>query len=154
MPKPSHHPAADRTWPKTYLLNVYKQALDHGAVVLSPITAEAATSLKAALYRQRRRSDNSNKTFITPEMHLVTVGRWHSAAGGSLPIYYTSVPDTEEQLPDITPLAGGQNFHIPDMRHLETSANYNERVDDLDNIDAADYVSNLILNAKKGFDNG
>lgn len=93
-------------WPRLYLLGLYRDAVEHGHIIVEGISFAKAQSLKMALYRLRRRSDSSNKTIILPEYHLVTCGEWRSSgyepAGehgmdgdlvGNMPILYNSIPD-------------------------------------------------------------
>jgi hypothetical protein len=102
------------TFPREYLLRVYNAALDHGHILLHPITREDAARFTACFYRLRRRSDAAHQSFITPEMHLVTVGKWKEVGGiGILPIYYTTLPEGET-LPMISPAAGTQVFSPAD----------------------------------------
>lgn len=67
-----------------------------------PISKEDAVSLRARLYRVRRRSDASMAAFIPPEYHMVTVGVWDAAEGGRLPLIYSKLPDGKP-LPGIVP---------------------------------------------------
>jgi len=69
-------------WPRAYLLGIYEAALRLGSIYVEPIRQADALSLKQSLYRLRRRSDTSNKSFITPDMHLVTVGAWEPGPAG------------------------------------------------------------------------
>lgn len=102
MPPSTPPPAYD--WPRTYLLSIYAAAVEHGHLLINPIDRDAANSLRMSLIRQRRRSDTANAPFIRPEYHLVSVGKWTSANGGTLPIIYSSMPNLA--LPPIRTLAG------------------------------------------------
>lgn len=96
----SHNPS---TYAREYLLRVYNAALEHGNCRLSPISEKASKAFTAAFYRLRRRSDSSNATFITPEMHLVTVTGWKPHNGGTLYIVYNKQPDELPAMPHILP---------------------------------------------------
>jgi hypothetical protein len=91
-----------RRWPRTFLLEILNRAISQGSCEVYPISVEDAASLRASLHRIRRRSDKSHASFITPEMHLVTIGVWHTQNNGTLPIYYTNVPASEPPLPSIS----------------------------------------------------
>jgi hypothetical protein len=94
MTSPPSHPSST-VWPRAFLLSLYNAALTNGMVYATPVREADAHSLRQSLYRLRRRSDTSNKSFITPEMHLVTVGNWEAGPDGHgrLPILYTSMGD-------------------------------------------------------------
>lgn len=101
-------PIPSENWPKGWLLQIHAQAIEHGFVFIEPISASSAVSLKARLYRLRRRSDKSNAAFIPPEYHMVTVGAWveypdERAPMGRLPVIYNRLPDGEA-LPQIMPV--------------------------------------------------
>lgn len=93
-------------WPRAFLLQVHAQAVAHGLVFLENISQADAKSLTQRLYRVRRRSDKSTATFIPPEYHLVTIGKWQpmedNAAPGRLPIIYNALPDGKA-LPHLRP---------------------------------------------------
>lgn len=88
---------ASTDWPRAYLLQIHAQAVAHGLIFLEKISEVDAKSLKQRLYRIRRRSDKSTATFVPPEYHLVTVGKYQPMEGpdapGRLPIIYSSLPD-------------------------------------------------------------
>lgn len=96
-------------WPKAYLLEIHAQAIEHGYVLIQPISEQDALSLKSRLYRLRRRSDTSTASFIPPEYHLVNVGRWRDNA---LPIIYNRLPDGQV-LPSITPVPAEVAVQLP-----------------------------------------
>lgn len=145
-------------WPRMYLLQIYKQAVDNGHVVLHPISEKKAESLKMSLYRLRRRSDTSNAIFIAPEYHLVTVGRWTPAAGGTLHILYSSMPD--ETLPTIQPFEGedGLTYVDPTPRHTIPSNHLRdateELISDVSEIDLDTLMTNLRAGAAKRSEEG
>lgn len=91
-------------WPRSFLLDIYAQAVQHGMVMLEPITKENAKSLTGRLYRLRRRSDKGMAHLILPEYHLVTAGEWRPGPEGTgqLPIIYNRLP-SDEPLPAIRP---------------------------------------------------
>jgi len=95
-------PSAD--WPRGFLLKIYEQAVEHGVIVLEPISQADAVTLRARLYRLRRRADTSMAPFIAPEYHLVSVGRWHD---DKLPIIYDRLPDSIP-LPSIRPASSDE----------------------------------------------
>lgn len=97
-------------YPRAYLLSVYNAAIEHGMVLLQPFPAEDVKSFTASFINLRRPKSVGAVTFITPEMHLVSVGRWRPEAGGTLPIYYTS---TEEALPAINPAGPEEHQYFP-----------------------------------------
>lgn len=103
-------------WPKTFLLEIYKMAVDFGYIYIQPISKADAQSLKMRLYRARRRSDSSTASFILPEYHLVTVGEWEDVGDGRLPVIYNRLP-SEQPLPSIVP-ADGEAFTNPPSPQL------------------------------------
>lgn len=116
MTTPSEH------WPKPYLLQAHAQAVEHGMVWIRPISKADAASLKARLYRVRRRSDASMAAFIPPEYHMVTVGLWSPGNGGQMPLIYNRLP--EGQLPPIvpaTPEEKGSSLPLPTLNDAPLS---------------------------------
>lgn len=151
MPDPSTsrrgHTPAQSAWPKAYLLEIYAQAVQHGHVLLHPITEERASSLTKALYAIRRRSrpGESAATFILPEYHLVTVGLWRRDNSGTLPIYYTT---SDQPLPTITPVPNSAVALPQPAAHqpLPTTPSADDM--DLTPSDIDDYVAGLLAESQ------
>lgn len=91
----STNPNAVTDWPKTFILEVHRQAVEHGLIFLEPISEADATSFRQRFYRTRRRSDKAMAAFIPPEFHLVMVGAWIAEGDGlgKLPIIYNQRAD-------------------------------------------------------------
>ena len=103
-------------WPKSFLLQIHAEAIAHGFVWVEPITEPDALSLKQRMYRIRRRSDKATATFIPPEYHLVTLGKWEPLPGeaeretlclplGRIPVIFSARPDGTP-MPSIRPASG------------------------------------------------
>lgn len=138
-------PAQSR-WPRSYILDIYQQAITHGHILLHPITKEDASSLTKSIYNIRRRSKpgEANATFITPDHHLVTVGLWRPDSGGTLPVYYTT---TDEKLPTITPAAGATTplgHHTPQEPPSPVDEDFGIAPDEVDS-----FVTNLLNESRK-----
>lgn len=103
------------TWPKPYLLEVYKRAVAEGCVRIKLPTQKHATSFAQAFYRLRRRSDAQHAAFILPEYHLVTCG-WEPELG-TLLVTFNSLPDGSN-LPEIESVASSQHSPTPEQPHL------------------------------------
>jgi hypothetical protein len=88
-------------WPKPYILEVHRLAVEHGLVFIEDISEAEADSFKQRFYRARRRSDKSMAAFIPPEFHLVMVGEYQPDKR-RLPIIYSRLPSGRE-LPKIRP---------------------------------------------------
>lgn len=104
-------------WPKPYLLQIHSEAVKHGFLWVGPISESDATSLRQRCYRIRRRSDKGTASFIPPEYHLVTFGRWEDVNGGRVPVIYNAKPDGSS-LPVLTPASGEEIealIHKPDI---------------------------------------
>ena len=146
MTAKTHKPGPDNIWPRAYLLQIYNTCIQRGAVVIEPIDQIAAKSLTQSLYRLRRRSDTSNASFITPEMHLVTVGKWKCTdLGGALPIYFSRLEDGFV-LPEIKTLEGEQQLNQP-SKHIPSAEELHEivRADSSDDdFDSEAYVQSLL----------
>lgn len=101
-------------WPKTYILKIMEEAVNHGFVYIEPIDEASAKSLVMRVYRSRRRSDKSTASFILPEYHLVTAGRWEPENGGRQPFIFSRL-STGEDLPGITPRPdlAGPSIKVP-----------------------------------------
>lgn len=91
-------PPIPPTWPKPYLLEVYRRAVEEGCVRIPLPTQKHAQSFSQALYRLRRRSDAQHASFILPEYHLVTCA-WEPKRQTVL-VTYNKLPDGNE-LPEI-----------------------------------------------------
>lgn len=91
-------------WPKPWLLQLHDAAVTHGFIWVEPISEADAKSLRARLYRMRRRSDTSMAAYIPAEYHLVMVGQWVEGPDGigRLPLIYNKLPDGRS-LPNIVP---------------------------------------------------
>lgn len=158
-----------KSWPRMYLLNIYKQAVERGYIWLGPISEADAASLKMAIYRLRRRSDSSNAAIISEQYHMVTVGEWQHGVpdydAGRLPVIYSALP-CGSQLPGLTDAATGEA--LPSI--LEAPAaqpalqppaalptafeplpiTTSVAIEQLDNnLDIDDYLSSMISSAKK-----
>jgi hypothetical protein len=92
-------------YPLKWLLEIHAQAIEHGIVLVHPVTQQAAQSIKMRLLRLRRRTDKGAGYYVPPEYHLVTIGAWRPEQGGCLPIIYDKLPDGDA-LPSITPISG------------------------------------------------
>jgi hypothetical protein len=92
-------------YPLKWLLEIHAQAIEHGIVLLHPVTEDAAKSIKMRMLRLRRRTDKGAGYYVPPEYHLVTIGQWRTDRGGCLPIIYDKLPD-DHQLPSISPISG------------------------------------------------
>lgn len=124
-------------WPRSFLLDIYAQAVQHGMVMIEPITEANAKSLAGRLYRLRRRSDKGMAHLILPEYHLVTVGEWRPGPDGQgqLPIIYNRLP-SDEPLPDIRPATdaeAGAPFSPATQHTLPLTAE--ALLENLDNLD-------------------
>lgn len=144
-------------YPRSYLLGIYNAAIEHGHILLSPITQQQAKSLSMALINQRRRASTTNAQFILPEFHMVTVGTWRPDDGGTLPILYSSSPDFD--LPTIRTLQG-ETIALTEPKKLPPAtptptANLADFIDDLEvdaedpDFDAGSYVEQLRREAGK-----
>lgn len=83
-------------YPRAFLLSIYTAAIEQGFVWINDIEAADHPSLKAQFYRLRRRADTANRSFITPEFHLVTLGAWESTGNGTcgrVPVVFDKLPD-------------------------------------------------------------
>lgn len=150
---PAKRPTASTIFPRSFILNLYTQALEHGHILVHPIDEAAAKSLTMQFYRLRRTSDRANSHFILPQFTLVTVGKWSPDNGGTLPIYYTS---TDMDMPQVTDVAGNplvtpepqpilpvQSGHLTNTSPIEI-----EEIDETD-FDVDDYVAGLLADAHK-----
>ena len=99
-------PPSAKVWPRAYLLSLYTAALEHGHIILEPFPFLDLPRFKACFYRLRRRSDTSNRSFISSEHHLVTIGEWDEGPSGEgrLFILYNSTPSP---LPSFRPAGEG-----------------------------------------------
>jgi hypothetical protein len=103
------------TWPKPYLLEVYKRAVAEGCVRIKLPTQKHATSFAQAFYRLRRRSDAQHAAFILPEYHLVTCG-WEPERGTVL-VTFNALPDGNE-LPVIESVESASHSPIPEQPNI------------------------------------
>jgi len=106
----SHIPV---TWPKPYLLEVYRRAVEEGCVRIPLPTQKHATSFAQAFYRLRRRSDAQHAAFILPEYHLVTCG-WEPKRG-TLLVTFNALPDGNE-LPPIMSVESTEHAPSPQTK--------------------------------------
>lgn len=146
-------PAPQSNWPRGYLLSIYAAAVANGHVVLSPISEPAARSLTQTFYNLRRRSrpGEANASFIQPEYHLVTVGKWSPDNGGTLPIMYSSTPDG---LPAISVVADAEHFssQAPAAPASTAPPTDDDILDDLaaePPLDVDDYLAKLLADSHK-----
>lgn len=145
-------------WPKAFLLQIHAEAIKHGFIFIEPISEADAESLKGRLYRIRRRSDKSTASFIPPEYHLVTAGKWQAseAGQGRLPIIYSALPDGTS-LPNIVPakpeeILGPQPMSIPQpssTTQLPPALELEPADLKLNPGDISNYVAGMIAKAKE-----
>lgn len=128
---------ATENWPKSFLLQIHAEAIQHGFVWVEPISETDATSLRQRMYRIRRRSDKATASFIPPEYHLVTLGKWEDVGGGRIPVIFSGRPDSIP-LPHIRPASGEEIAALSTMpqRALPTPLLEGEAAPALD-LDAA-----------------
>lgn len=103
------------TWPKPYLLEVYRRAVEEGCVRIPLPTQKHATSFAQAFYRLRRRSDAQHAAFILPEYHLVTCG-WEPERG-TLLVTFNSLPDGND-LPPIQSVESTEHAPAPQVKDI------------------------------------
>ena len=166
-------------WPRLYLLGLYRDAVEQGHIIVEGLTVDRAQSLKMAFYRLRRRSDESNKSIILPEYHLVTVGEWRSTGYGPqgehgmdgdlighMPILYNSIPDaslplvrsatTGQLLPTINERSHQppiQPTVLPPSDHFELPESLNQALGmdaEIGSEDIGDYIAKLRAKAASG----
>lgn len=131
-------PISTSSWPKTYLLKLYQDAISHGALRVGPLSQKQAKSLKASFYRLRRRADKSAANFIEPEFQLVTATEWDPATG-CIYIVYSALPE-HMALPEVTPVEGvPASLAAP----IPTSDLPEDLVLDTEELDVEDFVSSL-----------
>lgn len=154
-------------WPRAFLLQVHAQAVAHGLIFLENISKEDAKSLTQRLYRVRRRSDKSTATFIPPEYHLVTIGKWQETddhtAPGRLPIIYSALPDGKH-LPHIRPATPEEMvaaIPLPQPEAPLAPLSPDAILSNLENADLTlkpeeidSFVSDLLKSAKRRQDDG
>jgi hypothetical protein len=99
MSEPSSAPRGSNTggkWPRLYLLSIFNRAIEHGHIVLAPISEADAKSLGMSLRNQLRRSEvgGVNEHHIRPEFRMVSVGQWEPGddGHGQLPVLYSTTP--------------------------------------------------------------
>lgn len=110
-------PSSD--WPRSYLLQIYSEAVKHGFIWIEPISREDAHSLQQRLYRLRRRADKAMAPYILPEYHLVGVGEWVPVtAGGTL----GKLPVIFNQLPTGAPLPAIRAATVEEMGEVVAAA--------------------------------
>lgn len=138
-------------WPKPFLLTIHEQAVEHGYIFIEPISEADAQSLRARLYRIRRRSDASMAAFIPPEYHLVMVGKWEAGPSntGRLPVIYNKRSDGLD-LPGITVATGAdiEALAVPDI-HPEPIDLDNLPTPQLDAESIEDFVAKLTKDAQR-----
>lgn len=142
-------------WPRAYLLDIYNKTLEAGFLWVRVKDETTARSLTQALYRLRRRSDTSNKSFILPEFHLITCGNF--IPGKGLPVLYSKLPDDMElplleqaeagtaDLSFFTPASQQPILHSPSEEELLNLAG-----EKIEPADLGDYVSRMMAKAKSG----
>lgn len=139
------------TWPKPYLLEIYRRAIEEGCVRITLPTAAHAKSLAQAFYRLRRRSDAQHAAFIKPEYHLVTCA-WE-AARGTLLVTYNALPDGSE-LPAIESVTDRTtSAPLPTLAKpvVFRETNEGEDLDEVFNVE--DFMESLVNEAGKKLDN-
>jgi hypothetical protein len=127
------------TWPKPYLLEVYKRAVEEGCVRIPLPSKKHADSFAMSLYRLRRRSDAQHASFILPEYHLVTCA-WEAKRGTVL-ITYNSLPDGND-LPPIMSVESTEQSPVPQQRANAISP---DRIDE--EFDPEKFVAGLVEEA-------
>ena len=146
-------------WPRSYLLQVHQAAVDHGLLMIEPISEANAKSLAGRLYRIRRRSDKAMAHLIIPEYHLVTVGQWRPgpAGEGQLPIIYNRLPDgsTLPAIRPATPEEIGEAMPLPPPSSpILTPENFFDRIDpaqlELKPDEVESFVDDLLKKATGG----
>lgn len=133
-------------WPRSYLLEIYDEAIKQGFLILEGIESEEqALSLKNTLYRLRRRSDKSNVAYITPDHHLVTVGQYDEVAK-TLPIIFNKVPDTAAPLPSFRKATPEE---VAAWEASQPVVSIPDSLPSLDSSGVDDYVTRMLANSKK-----
>jgi hypothetical protein len=113
-------------WPKTYLLEVYNQAVSKGCIRLDfGGDAVKARGFMGSFYRFRRSADRSSKAFVRPEFHLVQC-TWEPRRGTVL-VTYSSLPDGHE-LPQLMDVEAGEQFagqqdYVPQLAAWQAPTN-------------------------------
>lgn len=128
-------------WPKTFLLQLYTDAVEQGCLRVSPITEDQAKSLSAAFYRFRRAADRTVAHFIQPEFQLCTVSKWTQHHNGSVYIIFSAMPEGQS-LPTVTavdPAEMRQIFAPP------APAEDPDLVIDTADINIDDYIQSLLV---------
>ena len=131
----SHGPS----WPRHFLLQVYALAVKNGKVLLHPMPEEHVASFKASFLRLRRRSDKTHDQYITDAYHLVSIGKWTPARGGTLPILYD---DYNGSMPNISDANGNPLQATPITADERTT-------DDEPDIDPDNFIADLIRESTK-----
>jgi hypothetical protein len=89
---PSH---ASVSYPRAFLLGIYTAAIEHGIIYVNDVAHADYPSLRAQFNRLRRKSDSSNKSFITEAHYLCSMGKWEPGPKGTgrVPVHYSRMAD-------------------------------------------------------------
>lgn len=144
------------SYPRAFLLSIYNGAVAEGFIYIEPVKQADYPSLRAQFYRLRRRADTSNKSFIIPEHHLVTLGPWEPGPSGRgrCAASFDKMP---EGVPTLTTRAGDVLASAPPELHEQpaimlppaASLELTPSELQLDEGGIDDFVSRMMKNAKE-----